>query len=148
MGYNMSYKLHTELVASVSWNANTTTAGEATLAYRTNNIQAFRLAPGIWSIENSGTHPLIPGDSADWVTNSIGGGIGDPFFLAEMNIVAYGQPATGHPVTMTISATSLSAPPNTGNLGSMIVKIKDKDGVLADPILGDAYATVQFTHLV
>lgn len=136
------------VVSSVSWNANTTAAGEATIAYRTNHLKAFRLAPGIWSIENTGTNPLMPGDSADWVTNSIGGGIGDPFFLAEMNIVAFGQPSVGHPVTMVISATSLAASPNTGNLGSMIVKIKDKDGVLGDPTLGESYATVKLTYIV
>jgi hypothetical protein len=135
------------VVASVSWNANTTTAGEAVLAYRKNHLSAFRLAPGIWSIENEGTSPLMPGDSANWVANSIDGGIADPFFLVEMNVIAFGQPATGHPVTMTISATSLNASPNTGNLGSMIVKIKDKDGVLGDPTLGDAYATVKFTYI-
>lgn len=135
------------VVASVSWNANTTNAGEATLAYKANHLQAFRLAPGIWSIENTGTHPLMPGDSADWVANSIGGGTDDPFFLAEMNIIAFGQPSVGHPVSMVISATSLNASPNTGNLGSMIIKIKDKDGVLGDPTLADAFATVKLTHI-
>lgn len=136
-----------KVAASVSWNANTTSAGEATLAYRTNHLRAFRLAPGIWSIENMGTNPLMPEDSADWVVNSIGGGVGNPFFLVEMNIIAFGQPSVGHPVSMTISATALTTSPNTGNLGSMIVKIKDKDGVLADPTLGDAYATVKFTYI-
>lgn len=135
------------LVASVSWNANTTAAGEATLSYKTNHLRAFRLAAGIWSIENTGTHPLMPGDSAGWVTNSIGGGVADPFFLAEMNIIAFGQPAVGHPVSMVISATALTASPNTGNLGSMIVKIKDKDGVLGDPTSGDSYATVNLTYV-
>ena len=136
-----------KVVASVSWNANTTDAGESTLAYKTNHLRAFRLAPGIWSIENMGTHPLMPGDSADWVVNSLGGGVEDPFFLVEMNIIAFGQPSTGHPVSMTISATALTAGANTGNLGSMIIKIKDKDGVLDDPTLADAFATVKLTYI-
>ncbi len=147
VGSGTSDNVPATVVASVSWNANTTAAGEATLLYRTNHLSAFRLAPGIWSIENMGTNPLIPGDSADWVANSIGGSVDDPFFLVEMNIIAFGQPATGHPVTMTISAASLTASANTGNLGSMIIKIKDKDGVLGDPTLADAYATVKLTYI-
>ena len=135
------------VVASVSWNANTESAGEATLSYRKNHLRAFRLAPGIWSIENMGTNPLMPGDSADWVYNSMGGGTGDPFFLAEAEINAFGQPSTGHPVSMMVSAVSLSASANTGNLGSVIVKIRDKDGVGGDPTLADAYATVKFTYI-
>jgi hypothetical protein len=135
------------VVSSVSWDANTTSSGEATKSYRTNHLRVFRLAPGIWSVENMGTNPLIPGDSADWVINSIGGGIGDPFFLVEMNIIALGQPSVGHPVTMVLSATSTSTSPNTGNLGSIIMKIKDKDGVLGDPTLAAAYATVKFTYI-
>ncbi len=135
------------VVASVSWNANTVSSGEATLAYRKNNLRAFRLAPGIWSIENMGTHPLMPGDSADWVLNSMGGGIGDPLFLAEAEINAFGQPSTGHPVSMMISTFSLTTSPNTGNLGSVIVKIRDKDGIGGDPTLADAYATVKFTYI-
>ncbi len=134
-------------VASVSWNANTVTSGEATLAYKTNHLRVFRLAPGIWSIENMGTNLLMTGDSTDWVINSIGDGTSDPFFLVETNIIALGQPATGHPVTMTISAFSLTTSPNTGKLGSIIVKIKDKDGVTSDPTLADAYATVKFTYI-
>lgn len=136
------------VVASVSWNANTVSSGEATLSYRKNHLKAFRLAPGIWSIENMGTNPLMPGDSADWIINSIGGGISNPFFLAETNIVAFGQPASGHPVTMEVSASSTSTSSNTGNLGSIIVKIKDKDGVVGDPTLADAYATIKFTYIV
>jgi hypothetical protein len=135
------------VVSSVSWNANTTASGEAALSYRKNHLKAFRLAPGIWSIENMGTNPLMPGDSADWITNSIGGGIGDPFFLVELNIIALGQPGVGQPVTVQLSATALTASPNTGNLGSMIVKIKDKDGVTADPTLAAAYATVKLTYI-
>ncbi len=135
------------VVASVSWNANTESSGEATLDYRTNHLRVFRLAPGIWSIENMGTNPLMPGDSSDWIVNSMGGGIGDPFFLTETNIVALGQPSIGHPVTISISATSLSASPNTGNLGSIILKIRDKDGVVVDPTLADAYATIKFIYI-
>ena len=135
------------VIASVTWNANTVSSGEATGGYRTNHLRAFRLAPGIWSIENMGTNPLIPGDSADWVTNSLRGGISNPFFIAELTINAFGQPAVGHPVTMEISATSTGTSPNTGNLGSVILKIKDKDGVVSDPTLADAYATVKFTYI-
>jgi hypothetical protein len=131
----------------VSWDANTTTAGEATKSYRTNHLKAFRLAAGIWSIENMGTNPLIPADSADWVLNSLGGGIGDPFFIADFTLHAFGQPSTGHPETMYISATSTSASPNTGNLGSAIVKFKDKDGVGGDPALAAAYATIKLTYI-
>lgn len=136
------------IVASVSWNANTTTAGEATLSYRTCHLRAFRLAAGIWSIENMGTNPLIPGDSADWVLNSLGGGIGDPFFVPEIAINALGQPSTGHPVSMVLSASALTTSPNTGNLGSIIIKIRDKDGVGGDPTLGDAFAVVKLTYSI
>lgn len=136
------------VVSSVSWNANTTSSGEATTAYKKNHLSAYRLAPGIWSIENEGTNPLMPGDSAGWITNSIGNGTSDPFFLAEMNIIAFGQPSSGHPVTMTISGVSVATSPNTGNLGSMIIKIKDKDGVVSDPTLADAFATVKLTYIV
>ena len=48
---------------------------------------------------------------------------------------------------MEISATSTGTSPNTGNLGSIILKIKDKDGVVSDPTLADAYATVKFTYI-
>ena len=62
------------VVASVTWNANTVSSGEATDGYRKNHLRAFRLTTGIWSVENMGTNPLMPGDSADWVTNSLRGG--------------------------------------------------------------------------
>lgn len=135
------------VIASVSWDADTTTAGEATGSYRTNHLKAFRLAPGIWSIENMGTHPLIPGDSANWVLNSLDGGVGNPFFIADMTIHAFGQPSVGHPASLFISAQSLAASPNTGNLGSMIVKIKDKDGVVGDPTLAASYAAIKLTYI-
>jgi len=48
---------------------------------------------------------------------------------------------------MVISATSTNASPNTGNLGSMIIKIKDKDGAVSDPTLGESYATVKLTYI-
>lgn len=139
--------LNGTVVSSVSWNANTTTSGEATLAYKKNHLRAFRLAPGIWSIENMGTNPLMPGDSADWITNALGGGIGEPFFIADITINAFGQPATGHPASMMVSAISTNTGPNTDNLGSMIIKIKDKDGITGDPTLADAYASVKFTYI-
>ncbi len=136
------------VIASVSWNANTEVQGEATLAYRTNHLRAFRLTTGLWSIENMGTNPLFPGDSADWVINSVRGGVGDPFFLLETNIFALGQPTVARPTTMSLSSTSVGTSPNTGNLGSIIMKIRDGDGVVIDPLLSDAYATVKFTYIV
>lgn len=135
------------VIASVTWNANTISSGEATAGYRKNHLRAFRLAPGIWSVENMGTNSLMPGDSADWVINSLRGGTSDPFFIAELTINAFGQPSVGHPVTMEISATSTGTSPNTGNLGSIILKIKNKDGVVSDPTLADAYATVKLTYI-
>lgn len=135
------------VVMSVSWNANTVSSGEATLSYRKNHLRAFRLTTGLWSIENMGTNPLFPGDSADWVINSVRGGVGDPFILVETNIIALGQPSVARPTTMTLSSTSVGTSSNTGNLGSIIMKIRDEDGVVIDPTLGDAYATVKFTYI-
>ena len=133
------------VVSSVSWNANTTTAGEATLAYKKNHLKAFRLGVGLWQIENMGTNPLMPGDSTSWLVNSLGGGVEEPFFVADITINAFGQSGTGHPVSMVISATNLNASSNTGNLGSLIVKIRDKDGIGFDPTSADAFASVKFT---
>jgi hypothetical protein len=135
------------VIASVSWNANTTTSGEATLGYKKNHLRAFRLTTGIWSIENMGTNSLIPGDSADWVSNSVLSGTGDPFFLGTFGIVALGQPAVTLPVSVSVSATSLSSSPNTGNLGNIIIKIRDKDGVVADPTLSDAQTFFSLTYI-
>lgn len=135
------------VIASVSWNANTTLSGEATLGYRKHHLRAFRLTTGLWMIENMGTHPLLPGSSADWVRNSVLSGVGDPFFLGVFSMVPLGLGTVHIPPTITVSATSLTAGPQTGNLGTIIVKIRDGSGVVIDPTLADAQTSFSLTYM-